>query len=356
MSLRKRGSTWWLDVTTPGGQRIRESTGTSNRKAAQEYHDKLKAQAWREQKLGERRTMLWDEAAKRFLDEAVDKASLKDYRRQVAFWAECFKGRPLRTITRDRAAELVEAKANTPATRNRYIACLRAVLKKAAGAWEWLDRAPKLMTYPEPKQRIRWITQDEAERLLNRLPDWLAAMARFSLATGLRQRNVYGLEWTQVDFERRVAWVHADQAKGRKAISVPLNEDAVAVVRGQLGKHLRRVFVGHDGEPMEYWKTAAVTAWNSACKEADIKNFRWHDLRHTWASWHVQLGTPLYVLKELGGWATLEMVNRYAHLAPEHLKTYAERVSLGAAAHLRHKGVVPKQTASAQVVEQVGGG
>lgn len=344
MSLRKRGSTWWVDITTASGQRIRESTGTSNRKAAQEYHDRLKAQAWREVKLGERRTATWDEAAKRFLDEAEGKASLKEYERQVAFWTEHFRGRSLDAITRQQVAELIEAKAHTPATRNRYIACLRAILKKAVGVWEWLDRAPKLKTYAEPKQRIRWITKEEAERLLAALPEWLAAMARFSLATGLRQRNVYGLEWTQVDLGRRVAWVHPDQAKGRKAISVPLNVDAVEVIRGQLGKHLRRVFVGHDGEPMDYWMTTANKAWKSACKEAGIKSFRWHDLRHTWASWHVQLGTPLYVLKELGGWATLEMVNKYAHLAPEHLTAHAERVSLGATAHLRHSAEATKET------------
>jgi integrase len=85
-------------------------------------------------------------------------------------------------------------------------------------------------------------------------------------------------------------------------------------------------------------KSAAQKAWKSACSEAGIQDFRWHDLRHTWASWHVQLGTPLYALKELGGWETLEIVKRYAHLAPEHLKGYAERVSLGASAtsQIRH--------------------
>lgn len=93
--------------------------------------------------------------------------------------------------------------------------------------------------------------------------------------------------------------------------------------------------------------TAAVKAWKSACRKAGIKNFRWHDLRHTWASWHVQLGTPLYVLKELGGWATLEMVNRYAHPAPEHLKAHAERVSLGSTSQLRHSDGEPKQAAAA---------
>jgi integrase len=78
---------------------------------------------------------------------------------------------------------------------------------------------------------------------------------------------------------------------------------------------------------------------------AGIENFRWHDLRHTWASWHAQLGTPLYVLKELGGWETLEMVNRYAHLAPEHLKAHAARLSL--TAQIRHSGEAVTKTEAA---------
>ena len=67
-------------------------------------------------------------------------------------------------------------------------------------------------------------------------------------------------------------------------------------------------------------------AWKKALKRAGIENFRWHDLRHTWASWHVQRGTPLNVLQELGGWESVEMVRRYAHLGANHLAGYAEKV------------------------------
>jgi integrase len=68
-------------------------------------------------------------------------------------------------------------------------------------------------------------------------------------------------------------------------------------------------------------------AWKAALKRAGIENFRWHDLRHTWASWHAQAGTPLHVLQELGGWETTEMVRRYAHLGGDQLAEYAERLS-----------------------------
>jgi integrase len=68
-------------------------------------------------------------------------------------------------------------------------------------------------------------------------------------------------------------------------------------------------------------------AWRKALKRAGISDFRWHDLRHTWASWHVQSGTPLHVLQELGGWESVEMVRRYAHLGSDHLAHYADQLA-----------------------------
>jgi integrase len=68
-------------------------------------------------------------------------------------------------------------------------------------------------------------------------------------------------------------------------------------------------------------------AWKGALARVGIKEFRWHDLRHTWASWHVQAGTPLHVLQELGSWESVEMVRRYAHLSADHLASYVDRVS-----------------------------
>ncbi|MGB5728807.1 MAG: tyrosine-type recombinase/integrase [Thiogranum sp.] len=127
----------------------------------------------------------------------------------------------------------------------------------------------------------------------------------------------------QVDLDRRCAWIHADQAKARKAIPVPLNAEAVMVLRRQVGKHPLRVFT-FAGEPVT---RANNHAWRKALVRAGIENFRWHDLRHTWASWHVQQGTPLHVLQELGGWSDYEMVRRYAHLSVEHLAEYADSLS-----------------------------
>lgn len=182
--------------------------------------------------------------------------------------------------------------------------------------------------FKEAKRRVRWLTREEAATLIRELPLHQAEMVRFALATGLRQSNVTRLEWSQIDMQRHVAWIHADQAKARKAIAVPLNDDAVAVIRRQIGKHHTRVFT-FAGKPVRQVNTHA---FQHALRRAGIANFRWHDLRHTWASWHVQAGTSLYELQELGGWSSAEMVRRYAHFSPEeHLLRAAARVSLAGA-------------------------
>src|SRR5439155_18020321 len=128
----------------------------------------------------------------------------------------------------------------------------------------------------------------EAQRLLTELPEHLADMAAFSLATGLRASNVTGLQWKQVDLTRQLAWVHPDQAKARRAISVPLNGEAMALVGKQVGKHPTCVF-GYKGLPVTQVSTEA---WYAALDRAGIQDFRWHDLRHV----------RLFALQELGGW------------------------------------------------------
>ncbi|WP_246178183.1 tyrosine-type recombinase/integrase [Pandoraea horticolens] len=106
---------------------------------------------------------------------------------------------------------------------------------------------------------------------------------------------------------KRRAWIHPDQAKAGKPIGVPLNDEAVEVIRRQIGEPQTHVFV-RNGEPLECLDNVQ---WKGACKRAGIKDFRFHHLRHTWVSWHVRNGTPLQTLMKMGGWHSLEIrINR----------------------------------------------
>jgi integrase len=327
MSLYKRkdSSQWWVKLTV-NGRRIQKSTGTDDRKAAQEYHDRLKAELWEQTRLGVKPGYLWQDAVVRWLSETEHKASRVDDLSHLRWLDKHLSGLLLNEINKDKLDSIVKAKLATNArnsTVNRMLAVVRSILRRASLEWDWLEKSPKVRLLPEPNRRIRWLTKEEAERLLSELPEHLKAMVRFSLETGLRQANVTGLQWSQIDLVRRCAWIHPDQAKARRAISVPLSKTAIVVLREQLGKHETFVFSYH-GKPIVQVNTKA---WHKALDRSGIENFRWHDLRHTWASWHAQAGTPMPILQELGGWESPEMVQRYAHLSGEHLAGYVDRLA-----------------------------
>lgn len=325
MSLYKRGGVWWIRFTAPNHREIRESAQTADKRQAQEYHDRRKADCWRSAKLGEAPRPTWEEAVVRWFEENTARAGLSSVKTALRQAHPFLGGLRLDDISRDRLAAFVRAQRGAglaASTINLRLVFIRAVLN-AAVEWGWLDTAPRHKALPIADRRICWLTREEAARLISELPPHLAAMARFSLATGLRESNVCRLEWNQVDVERRTGWIHADQAKSKRAIAVPLNADAMVVLREQQGLHPRWVFP-YRGRPL---RRANNEGWHAALQRVGLEGIRWHDLRHTWASWHVQAGTPLAALKELGGWASLTMVLRYAHLATDHLAEHADRIA-----------------------------
>jgi len=336
MSLFKRGRIWWCEWEI-SGQRIRETTGTEDREAAQEYHDRRRAEFWRTAKLGDRPEITWDQAALEWVDEhAVHKRSYEDDRLRLSWLTEQLTGISLQKITQDTLLDIrkklskkgvqkkgAKKKSLSPATVNRYLAVASAILNYAHEKGK-IEGVPNIPYLPEPEGRIVFLSEEEAIKLIQELPPHLAAMTRFGLATGLRRSNITGLTWKNVDLNRRIAWVWPDEAKGKKRISVPLNENAIQILKEQNEspeRHNIYIFTYRD-KPVTHTTTKA---WYSACERAGIeKGFTFHGLRHTWASWHVMKGTPLEVIQKLGAWADMTMVMRYAHLAESYVSNYVE--------------------------------
>jgi len=215
-------------------------------------------------------------------------------------------------------------KGNKPATVNRYLALIRCLLRMARDEWQWIDSIPKIRLLSGEVERDRWLTREEAERLIQACPPHLAALVQFALATGCRAREITGLEWGRVDLARRTAWLN--QTKNGTPRGVPLNSDAVAVLEGEVGKHERYCFT-YRGKPIT-WQVS-TTAWVKAVTAAGLADIRFHDLRHTWASWHRQAGTTCDELKDLGGWKSRQMVDRYAKFATENMALAASRIESG---------------------------
>ena len=301
--------------------------------------------------MGEKPDHSFDELCVKYLRSIKGTKYYNERAGMVEFWLGKFTGRPLRSLT---AGDIKEALpthrvyddgrptiALSASTQNRYLASISVILALAVDL-EWLTAAPKMKRHREPKVNVRWITPEQAQSLVAAISqDWLRGIVRFALATGCRAGEILTLDWANVDLDKRRAWINASDAKSGHGRAVPLNDDALSVL-GALTKRSGLVFTRH-GTPL---KQIDASMFNRALDKAGIENFRFHDLRHTWASWHAQRGTPLMVLKELGGWRELSMVMKYAHMAESHIAGYADNVNLSnGTIAVRSENVVPLRAA-----------
>ncbi len=321
---RPDSGSWWINATLPNGKRVRQSAGTEVREDAEAYLAKLKLDAYREAFFGIKPQRSWQEAVVRYLELKRGLRSYSDVRRICRTLDPYLGSMMLNQITGDVIWSIIQGetkRGNKPATVNRTLSTMRALLRMARDEWQWIDSLPKIRMLGGGVERDRWLTREEAERLIRVCPPHLAALVRYALATGCRASEITGLEWNRVDLDRRTAWLN--HTKNGTPRGVPLNEDAIEVLREQIGKSLTHCFT-FQGKPIRW--AISNSAWQTALAAAGIKDFRFHDLRHTWASWHRQAGTSCDELKELGGWKSRVMVDRYAKYATEHLVVAATRI------------------------------
>jgi integrase len=311
VSLYRRGRIWWIELTAQSG-RVRESAGTADKKAAQEYHEKRKGEIWRRDRLGEAEPVTWGEAVAKWLK--LKARSLPERYMLAAIGIDPKAKLPITKEWYERFSS-----TRSPSTTARYWSMVVAI-HNACGV-----EPPEVIRRRQPPGRTRWLTSEEWDRLRKCLEEespLLRQCAEFTLATGLRENNVLELEWSQIDRRRRVAWLHGDQMKAKVPLGVPLNDAALAILEARRDIHKRWVF----GNPDVPLTKASNRAWYTALRRARLRGFRWHDLRHTWASWAVMSGVRLEELQRMGGWLTPSMVQRYAHLSSEHLADAAAKV------------------------------
>jgi integrase len=264
---------------------------------------------------------------------------------------------PLTAIT----VERVEAwkarclnEGRSPSTVLRDLFTLSSVLRRAVKAGELTEIPVRRVDKPRIDRRgkVRFLDQAEESRLrdalkardeqmhnlrtlanarrqtrrervlppLTHFGDHLTPAVLLSMNTGLRRGEVLKLRWSSVDFSRRLLSVEGRSAKNRQTRHVPLNEEALNVLRHwreQSGAGTRVFDVA----------TGFRTAWGKALKRAGISKFRWHDLRHHFASRLVQHGVPLNTVRDLLGHSTVDMSLRYAHLAPDQRREAVSKLN-----------------------------
>jgi integrase len=315
--LYKRGSMWWVRIARRGQKPIRCSAGTEDRQKAQEYHDKLANDSWRQGKLGEKPRKLWGEAILRYLDHSR-KRSLKDDEEMLSRLRDYLSDvEPLEVIAgvqNDGVSEKwdwvlgrLKAEGLSDARLNRYTALVRTVLRHHGFL-------PRLRTYAEaPRDRV--LEPEEVPQILAGMAPWAQDCFLFSLATGVRKGNLLALKWSWIKMDRRVIEIPSEEFKQGYKAEIPLSAYAIEVLKRQIGKDGERVF------PVT--EASLRGAWERVRPEG----VRWHDIRRTWATWLRRAGVSVEDIKAAGDWKTLAVVERtYAKIRPTQLLSVVDQL------------------------------
>jgi len=213
----------------------------------------------------------------------------------------------------------------SPRTINYELTLMSHAFNIAIREWEWLDENPiKKVKKERVNNNIeRWLTMEEEGRLLKVAAKWLQEIIVFSINTGLRQSEILDLKWSQVDMDRRTIIIL--EQKNGSVDTLPLNETAIGVLKDRYNQKLSQcdnVFPSSNGTRMS--NRNLFRAFDIATTRAKVNNFRFHDLRHTFATRLVQSGVGIYEVQRLGRWKNVSMVMRYAHHHPESLRSSIE--------------------------------
>lgn len=280
------------------------------------------------------------EAKRHTLSEAIDSYLKKilptkpksgfSQRRQLQWWKETLGQYTLAEITpallaqqRDKllAETTVRQSKRTPATVNRYLAALSHVFTIAMKEWLWVEENPVLkITKPkEPRGRVRFLSDEERFKLLEACQTSdspiLYTVVVLALSTGARRMEILGLRWKDIDLKRCVITLHETKNGERRIL--PLTGLALEL----MSQHAKLRFINSDfvfpgrnlNKPIDI-----RFHWEAALEKANIKDFRFHDLRHSTASYLAMNGASLSEISEVLGHKTLQMVKRYSHLSEAH--------------------------------------
>ncbi len=329
MGLYRQGKVWYMRLSV-NGRLVRKSTGTDNKRLAEDIYAKMKIDRregrFFQKDQGNKKTFR-DMADKYMTEYAVKKAPKSMLRDTVSLrhLLPAFGDKYLSQVTPAQIASYKTRRRNEGASAssiNKELAFAKHAFNIAIREWEWMRDNPFTRVGMErlPQPRVRYLTREEFKKLYQACNDRLKPIILFAVNTGIRQENILNLTWQDVDLSRGIITVQ--QTKNGERLGLPMNQSVKDLLSG-LGK-LRFIRSSHifpnsigsklDGGKIRQW-------FGIACKKAGIENFRFHDLRHTAASWMVQKGVDLYIVQRILGHKTTAMTQRYAHLAPDNLRT-----------------------------------
>jgi integrase len=330
---RPKGSgVWWLHYHDANGRKRREKVGPKGLARKRYMQRKTEIAEGRYFPNAQRRAALLDDlandyrVAKRREGKAVMQGEFAWRRLQTAFGGRIAETITVREIEEWRVAML---KTLSVASVNRHLTLLRAILNRAVRDGR-LDasKKPAIKLLKENNSRMRYLSEDEEAHLNDELPEWLRPLITTAIHTGMRRGELLRLTWNDIDFVSGTIFVSMSKSgEGRPIPLSPTAHRILSMLRQGRRKRLKARVVAQS-EASRYVFTAPHGGlilnlnreWYPALERAGITNFRFHDLRHTFASRLVMNGIDLYRVSTLMGHKTPAMTLRYAHLSPQHLR------------------------------------
>jgi len=206
-------------------------------------------------------------------------------------------------------------------TINKELACLKSALSRAV-EWGFISNSPlkQFKQLREPPPVERYLTREEATRLLAVSPEYLREIITFALGTGMRKSEIFSLNWSDVSFnDESKTGVITVIGKGNKRRNIPMTGSIYDLLKMKKSRRQKSVYVF--ASPMTGGCIVTVDhSFATALEKAGISNFRFHDLRHTFATWMAQRGGDLYALQKLLGHSSIHTTQRYAHHSPRYLE------------------------------------
>lgn len=301
MSVRKHGNRWQVRVRIGGGRRVERTLPPGASRADAYAVENAIRRAQIDAAAGRRPDASIDDLLDRWLAEEVkhQKSAVRTQQR-VNVLREFTAGKKLSEL--QAVASQVKTADAKPATINRYLSVLRRI-GNLAEEWELIERAPKITLLPEHNQRHVYLTPPEVERLAKKCSAEVGDFVRLAALTGLRRSELLGLTKGNV---RGGCIVLDARTKTGKPRSIPLTPEAARIAAKRL--------------PWAFGYSTLRNEFEAARKAIRRPDVHLHDLRHTFASWVVQSTGNMKAVRELLGHTTMAMTDRYAHLAPEHLR------------------------------------
>jgi integrase/recombinase XerD len=326
----KRGNTWWVRFRI-NGHHIRRSARTTRKAEAVAFLQRL-LDEYAAKARGDQPRHRYVDAVERFFQEASIKPKTRTcYQSSARACETVFGALHLDEIDRRAIAEFVSARKRsglTDTTVRRDLAFLSSLCTLAV-RWGWLDTNPvttfSKRSLKEARPRTRFLTSPEFEHLLATASENLRPALILAVETGLRREELFGLTTADIDLGKRE--IHLEQTKTNSPRRVPMSDTAMVTVRDLLRApgRPRSPYLLCKPDGSRYGDMRAAFA--SACRRAKIADFRWHDLRHTFASWFVQRGGDLYHLSRILGHTTIQMTTRYGRLSTENLHAEMKKVA-----------------------------